>query len=171
MASHDELFNYSKEVLRAEIEAFNETERKAGQYFTVFGFLLSVSGVIIGVTWNRFIPPHARLETILFLLGVLIAVSLLITGFFIFKALRIASLNIPPLNSEMIEYFKGNNEKDIHEELSVKMSNAVGHNREVVKRKTASLRVGYLWMIMTASVLAMFGIILVAEKWHSAIVK
>lgn len=168
MASHDELFNYSKEVLRAEIESFNETERKAGQYFSVFGFLLSVSGVIVGVTLNRFIPPHGYLETILFLLGVLLAASLLVTGLFLFRALGIASLNLPPLNSKTIEYFKGNNEKDIHEKLSVQMSDAVRHNREVVKRKTDSLKIGYSWMIITALLLALFGIILVAEKWHAA---
>jgi hypothetical protein len=77
------------------------------------------------------------------LLGALIAASLLVTGFFLFRALRIASLNLPPLNAETIEYFKGNSEKDIHEELSVKMSDAVRHNREAVKRKTDSLKVGY----------------------------
>ena len=49
------LYDYSKEVFSAEKDLYDAIERKAGQYFSVFGFLLSASGVTIGLTMNRFV--------------------------------------------------------------------------------------------------------------------
>jgi hypothetical protein len=125
MQNAKQLYDYSKEVFSAEKNLFDTLERKAGQYFSVFGFLLSASGVTIGLTFNHFIPPHGRLETVLFALSLLIAGMLLLTVVCLFKALRLAVFGIPPLNAEMIKFFDDNNEAVIHRSLAVKMSEII----------------------------------------------
>jgi uncharacterized protein YneF (UPF0154 family) len=159
------LFDYSKEVFLAEQDLYAAIERKAGQYFSVFGFLLSASGVTIGLTMNRFVPPHGGLEILLFVLSLLIATGLLVTVFFLFKALRVSVFGIPPLNSEMIKFFEENSEDAVHRALVVKMSDVLKENRAVVRKKSATLKRGYWCIIVTATLLALFGLVFIAEKW------
>lgn len=160
------LYEYSKEVFLAEKDLFYAIEPKAAQYFSVFGFLLSASGVTIGLSLNRFIPPQGHLQTLLLLLSLLIAAGLLVTAFFLFKSLRVAVFRLPPLNSEMINFFEENSEASIHRALAVKMSDAIQENRSVVKRKSQALKTGYWCIIATASLLALFGLVFIAEKWN-----
>jgi hypothetical protein len=166
MKNAKELYEYSKEVFQAEKDLFDAMERKAGQYFSVFGFLLSASGVTIGLTLNRFVPPRGRLEILLFILSLLIAVGLLVTVFFVFKALRVAVFGVPPLNPEMIKFFEENDLGAIHRALSDRMSNVIQANRAVVIRKGQALKRGYWSIIVSATLLAFFGLVLIAEKWN-----
>jgi hypothetical protein len=96
MSISRQLYEYASEVHKSEIEAFYAIERKAAQYFSAFGFLLSASGVTIGLSLNHFIPPHGWLKTILLSLSLLIGGCLLASAGFLFKVIRVERLGIPP---------------------------------------------------------------------------
>lgn len=168
MSGKRNLYDYAKEVHNAEIQAFYDIERKAGQYFSACGLLLSAAGVTIGFSLNHFIPPHGYLKSTLALLSLLIAAGLLSSGFFLFRVLAVAGLRIPPLNDQIINAFTSNTEDEIYEQLSIKMRDATEQNRGVVKRKTQALKRGYWCIFITLVLLALFGVIFVADKWHSA---
>jgi hypothetical protein len=67
----------------------------------------------------------------------------------------------------MIDAFKTNTEDVLYEQLTYKLRNATEENRAVVRRKTAALKRGYWWIVVTALLLAIFGIVFVADKWNS----
>lgn len=150
---------------RRKKNLFYAIERKAGQYFSAFGFLLSASGVTIGLTLNRFVPPRGRLEIALFVLSLLLAAGLLITVFFLFKAIRVAVFGVPALTPEMIKFFEENSEEAVHRGLALRMGDVIKKNRVVIKRKSQALKTGYWCIIVTATLLALFGVVFIAEKW------
>jgi hypothetical protein len=69
----------------------------------------------------------------------------------------------------MITFFKSNKEDHIYEALSERMRDATQDNRAVVRRKTRSLKKGYSFILMTTILLALFGIVFIVDKLHTAV--
>ena len=88
MSDNKELYEYAKSVHGAELERFKHLEEKADRNLTIFGFVLTASGVMIGLVFDRFVPPHGYLQSSMIAIVVLIALGLLVSGWFVFRAVK-----------------------------------------------------------------------------------
>ena len=89
MSANKQLYEYAKEAHKAEIERLDHLEEKADRYLSAYGFVLTASGVMIGLAFEQFIPPHGYLEFFMFALVVLLGLGLLGSGFFVFRVIKL----------------------------------------------------------------------------------
>ena len=96
MDKYEELYKLSKEVFNEEQSRFNQIDQKASYYLSALTLLLGVTGVFTNRLIKQFLPPHSRVEFVLFVLAVLIVISLVVSWLAIFSVLRVhATLKIP----------------------------------------------------------------------------
>ncbi len=165
MSDNKLLYEYAKEAHQAEIDRLFHLEEKADRYFSAYGFLLTAAGVLIGLAFERFIPPSGILGFSMFTLVVILGLGLLVSGYFVFRVMKPVGLSVPPLNEAMIKVLKGPSEAAINEALADAMSKSLAHNRGVVNRNSNSLKRAYWSVVATTCLLGLFGSLFLVHKW------
>ena len=166
MERYKELYNYSKEVLNAERERYYSIERKAAQYLTVLTLVLGLAGLSINRTQLSFIPPQGVVETLLFVLTILIWINLLASWYAVFSVLKLAGLSIPPLDDPTLKFFKEQKEIDIYYYLAQQMKESLEKNRVKVDQKARNLKLGYKLITVTVMLLGLFSVVYMIHRWH-----
>lgn len=167
MADNKELYEYARDVHSAELERFKHLEEKADHYLTGFGFLSAASGVMISLVFDRFVPPHGYLQSIMIGIVVLIAVGLLVSGLFVFRSIKPAGLAVLPLDETVIGKLKNANDAAVNEALVKTMMQSVLFNEKVSEEKATALKRAY-WSIVTSTVLlGLFSLVCFIQKWHA----
>src|SRR5437588_7914093 len=115
MADNKELHDYARDIQAADIERFKHLEGKAATYFTVFGFLLTASGVLIGVVFDHFVPPQGCLQVSMVGVVFCLAAGLVISGLFAFWAIRPTRLAVPQLTDDAFQQLKGRPDAYVNE--------------------------------------------------------
>lgn len=166
MEKYKELYGYSKEVFKEELDRFNGIDQKASHYLSVLTILLGVAGFFVNWTLERFLPPKSALELALFILTIMMSVALLIAWFFIFSVLRMQDIYKLPLDTETIEFFAENKEIDIYYYLSIGIKDSLVENRLIGNRKSKKLICGYNSICIAAVLLLIFAILFGLYKWR-----
>lgn len=168
MLDNRQLYEYGKDVHNAEIERFKHLEDKADRYLTGFGFLLAAAGVMIGLVFDHFVPPHGYLQSLLIAIVLIIALGLMVSGLFVFRAVKPEGLAVPPLTDAVIAKLKGAaTDTAMNEALVTTLSQSVAHNRAIGETKATALKRSYWSIVITTCLLGVFGLVYFIQKWHA----
>lgn len=167
MPDNKELYEYAKDLQVADIERFKHLEQKAATYLTVFGFLLTASGVMIGVVFDHFVPPHGLLQSLMVGIVFCLSAGLVISGLFVFWAIKPTRLAVPQLTNDALQQLKGKDDAYINESLTLTLKQLADLNDLIIEKKANALKRSY-WAIFTSTgFLVLFGLLVFIQKWHS----
>jgi hypothetical protein len=166
MPDSKELYDYAKDIQAADIERFKHLEEKAATYLTVFGFLLTASGVMIGVVFDHFVPPHGFLQSSMVGIVFFLSAGLVISGLFMFWAIRPTRLAGPQLTDDAVQKLKGKDDSYINESLTRTLKQLAGLNESIIEKKATALKRSYWAIFITTGFLVLFGLLVFVQKWH-----
>jgi F0F1-type ATP synthase assembly protein I len=166
MANNRELYEYAKDVHDARIDQYKYLDEKTDRYLTGFGLVLTASGVLIGIVFDHFVPPKGILQYCMVGLVILIAVSLIVSASFVFKAMKPERLSFAPLNDEVIKKLDGQTDAVINEVLMDTLKEAAKNNKSISETKANALKRSYWAIVTTTALLGLFGLLVFVQKWH-----
>jgi cytochrome c oxidase subunit IV len=166
MANNRELYEYAKDVHDGRIDQFKHLEEKADRYLTGFGLVVTASGVLIGIVFDRFVPPKGILQYCMVALVILISASLIVSALFVFRAMKPERLSLAPLDDGVIQTLNGKSDAVINQVLTDTLKEAAKSNKSIVETKANALRKAYWAIVATTSFLGLFGFLVFIQKWH-----
>ncbi|HXI24710.1 MAG TPA: hypothetical protein VNG71_12665 [Pyrinomonadaceae bacterium] len=167
MPDSKELYDYAKDIQAAEVERFRHLEEKAATYLTVFGFLLTASGVMIGVVFDHFVPPHGCLQSSMVGIVFCLGAGLVISGLFVFWAIRPTRLAGPQLTDDAVQQLKGKDDAYINQSLTKTLKQLADLNESIIEKKAIALKRSYWAILITTGLLVLFGLLVFIQKWNS----
>lgn len=166
MEKYKELFKYSQDVFKQELDRFMELDKKAAQYLSTLTIFIGVAGFFVKWIFDNFVPAQSNIEILLIVLAVLILITLLIAWFYIFSVLKMQEIYKLPLDLETLEFFKDNKDVDVYYSMSKGMASKLSYNREVGDKKSTKLIRGYNTILITVILLSIFSILFGYYKWN-----
>lgn len=156
MENFKELYAYSKDAFNREYERFKNTEAKAAQYLSVLTLLVGAAGFFGKWVVDNFVPPRNSWEAALLVLAALIIASVLTAWFQIFSVLIVLSLETPPLNDEVLDFFAHENDDRIYYTISSEFKEALHRNRLACNGKVSRLVKAYYAILVSVILLVFF---------------
>ncbi len=166
MADNRELYEYAKDVHDGRIDQFKHLDEKADRYLTVFGLVVTAAGVLIGIVFDRFLPPKGVLQYCMVALVILISVSLITSALFVFRAMKPERLSLARLDDEVIRKLDGKSDAVINQAFTDTFKEAAKRNKSISETKANALRKAYWSIVATTTFLGLFGLLVFVQKWH-----
>jgi hypothetical protein len=166
MEKYKELYNLSKEVLNEELSRFARIDDKAAKYLSILTLVAGVSGFFGKWLIDNLIPPKTTTEWALVILGAFLFIMIFVSWFLIFNVLRIHTIVKMPLDAETIDFFDNNELIDIYYALAKGNKDALAENRKITNQKSQRLYRGYVSIIISGIILALFLAIFVIHSWN-----
>lgn len=161
-----DLFILGKEKLREEKQRYDRVDDKINRLLNIITLLIGISGFFGQWALQKIIPPIGLLEWSIFVVMVLFFITLLYSWAVILYADRLYGLSFPPLNDEMLSFFKDNKPIDIYYHLTINFQEALNHNRTKTDNKVWYLELTHKVLKATFFLLILIIVLSISYYWN-----
>ncbi|MFQ5550027.1 MAG: hypothetical protein ACE5FJ_02170 [Gemmatimonadales bacterium] len=165
MDKYEELYRLAKDLVEQTEARFDTIDGKAASYLSVLTILIGAAAFFLKWVTDTLIPPESPLAWVMCVVALGIAASVVAAWLLVFGVLRIHRIDIPPMNEEMIRFFREHEPVDIWFGLAVRHKNAWRTNQAANDAKLAELALGYRMIIFTMMLLVLFTGLYAAYVW------
>jgi hypothetical protein len=156
LAKYQELYQLSKEAVSKDIERLRRAEDKASKFASLSALLVTLSALAGKFVLDSFIPPKTILSWICLITYLLFLATLIYAFTNILGSMRVVTIDIPPMNAAMIEFFDKEEYIDIIYALAKKNCEILEKNATAYQKRLRSLLRTYKALLLSAILVSAF---------------
>ena len=156
---YKELYDHSSKILFEGINRFNRIDQKATWFFSFFTLLLGLLSFFVKWLLVNSFPPSTFIDWVISIFGLTLSVLVVIIWFKLFSIHKLQNIEKPPLNDELLMFYRKHTLATIYYSMSKGMKNAHIRNTQITNKKAKILSLCYKLMIATVIILIVISIV------------
>lgn len=162
---YEELYKYSKDLLKEELDRIKALDAKAAMYLSVMGILIGSFSLLGRQVFGDIIPPQSFIQWVVLAFGLLTLAGFIAAAVYLYRVVNQHEVRRLPLKKEVFNAVKEHDIEKIHYSWAVRCRKAFVHNRKTSIRKSNLLKCAYYLIAISLFFLIVFIFSSAVNQW------